>query len=63
MSTEVAENTSLLTYSPMENVDVSAAGVMAGTVDFILGFSNSSIKNFFQIIQFVILHAQTMNIS
>ena len=47
MSSEVAETTSLLTNSPIENTEVSATAVIDGTADFILGFSNSSMRNFF----------------
>ena len=48
MSSKVAETTSLLTNSPMENAEVSVAAVIDGTADFILGFSNSSMRNFFK---------------
>ena len=47
MSSDVAETTSLLTNSPMENGEVSASAVIDGTANFILGFSNSSMRNFF----------------
>ena len=60
MSPEVAETTSLLTNSPIENAEVSAATVIDGTADFILGFSN---EEFLQFIQFVVLLAQTIHIS
>ena len=64
MSSEVAETTSLLTNSPMENTEVSAAAV----IDLwycrlhprvLKSFS----EEFLQFIQFVILHAQTIHIS
>ena len=62
-SSDVAETTSLLTNSPMENAEVSASAVIDGTANFILGFSNSSMRKLFQFIQFVILHAQSIDVS
>ena len=37
MSSDVAETTSLLTNSPMENADVSTLAAINGIADFILG--------------------------